>query len=107
MRHLNIKIRSNNNIYLQGGLTFLKDEKCPWRMKLKDIEIFFYDKKVSNIWNPRGNGWKLESSDRITIECYNPDKTPPFWCGCQTINLTSNHGGRISQYHPQRTGSSA
>ncbi len=51
----------------QGGLVFLSDKKCPWKIRLKETEIYYYDKKVKNIWNPRGNGWKLEPSDKITL----------------------------------------
>ena len=46
---------------------FLNDKKCPWKIPLKETEIFYYDKKIKNIWNPKGNGWRLESSDKITL----------------------------------------
>ena len=46
---------------------FLSDKKCPWKIPLKETEIYYYDKKVKNIWNPKGNGWRLESSEKVSL----------------------------------------
>ena len=56
-----------DNEHFQGGVVFLNDKKCPWKIPLKETEIYYYDKKIKNIWNPKGNGWRLESSDKITL----------------------------------------
>ena len=45
----------------------LSDQKCPWKIRLKETEVYYYDKKVKNIWNPRGNGWKQEPSEKISL----------------------------------------
>ena len=51
----------------QGGIVFLSDKKCPWKIPLKETEIYYYDKKVKNIWNPKGNGWRQESSEKVSL----------------------------------------
>merc|ERR1711910_182248 len=37
------------------------------------------------------------------ISCYDSHTYPPFSCGCNVLNITSNNG-RISEYHPQKLG---
>jgi hypothetical protein len=56
-------------------------------MDLESTDIYFYDKLEKNIWNPRGNGWRLEHKDAIKIQCHNPESNPVYHCGCQTIKI--------------------
>jgi hypothetical protein len=79
----------------------MTEEVCPWNIDFDDIDIYFYDKLVDNTWNPMGNGWRTETE--ISIECYNEDLYPPFSCGCNVVNITSDKG-RISEYHPHKLG---
>lgn len=79
----------------------LSEQVCPWKIDFDDTDIYFYDKLMSNPWNPVGNGWRPETG--ISIECYDPDKYPPFSCGCNVVNVSSP-GGRISEYHPNKIG---
>jgi len=71
-------------------LTFLSTEKCPVRMDLGSTKVYYYDKLEGNIWNPKGNGWKLEENHYIQIECHNPIVNPGFHCNCQTIKISAN-----------------
>ena len=80
----------------------LNEEVCPWNIDFDGTDVYFYDKLVSNPWNPHGNGWRADNG-MMTVECYDPDKYPQFSCGCSVVNVTSD-GGRISEYHPQKLG---
>ncbi|XP_059098290.1 uncharacterized protein LOC131892433 isoform X1 [Tigriopus californicus] len=84
----------------EGGILFLTQEMCPWKIDAKRTEVFFYHKKVKNTWNPIGNGWKLD--DSISINCYNPDMFPPYSCSCDKFELFSN--GNIATLHPEKIG---
>jgi len=87
-----------------GGLVLLSKDVCPWDINVDTTDVYFYDKLVENTWNPIGNGWRLEpEGGTLSIECYDASVFPPFSCGCNVVNVTSD-GGRISEYHPQKLG---
>ena len=79
----------------------MTDEICPWNINFDATDVYFYDKLVSNPWNPIGNGWRMDTG--FHISCYDSHTYPPFSCGCNVLNITSNNG-RISEYHPQKLG---
>ena len=88
----------------QGGLVLLSEKVCPWDINVDTTDVYFYDKLVENTWNPIGNGWRLEpEGGTLSIECYDASVFPPFSCGCNVVNVTSD-GGRISEYHPKKLG---
>ena len=73
---------------------------CPWEIKWFRSHRWYHDVNEPNVWNPRGNPWKVD--DSIFIHCYNEEDWPEFECGCRNINITS--GGRSKEYHPHRLG---
>ena len=79
----------------------MTDDICPWNINFDATDVYFYDKLVSNPWNPIGNGWRMDTG--FHISCYDSHTYPPFSCGCNVLNITSNNG-RISEYHPQKLG---
>lgn len=87
-----------------GGLVLLSKDVCPWDINVDTTDVYFYDKLVENTWNPIGNGWRLEpEGGTLSIECYDASVFPPFSCGCNVVNVTSD-GGRISEYHHKKLG---
>merc|ERR1712141_889202 len=84
-----------------GGIVFMTDTRCPWDINFDATDVYFYDKLMSNPWNPIGNGWRMDTG--YYVECYDADTYPPFSCGCNVLNVTSD-GGRISESHPQKLG---
>ena len=82
----------------------LSEDVCPWDINVDTTDVYFYDKLVENTWNPIGNGWRLEpEGGTLSIECYDASVFPPFSCGCNVVNVTSD-GGRISEYHHKKLG---
>ena len=79
----------------------MTDKVCPWNINFDNTDVYFYDKKQPNPWNPIGNGWRLDTG--FYVECYDSDTYPPFACGCNVFNITCD-GCRISEYHPQKLG---
>jgi len=73
---------------------------CPWQIKWFRTHRWYHDVHVPNLWNPKGNPWKLD--DTIFIHCYQEESWPEFECGCNNLRVSSE--GRVDEYHPQRLG---
>jgi hypothetical protein len=58
----------------KGGLTFLTDEICPWKIQFSKTTVFYYDRREYNTWNEQGNGWKEDEDESIDIMCYDETK---------------------------------
>lgn len=77
-------------ISFQGGFVFLTSESCPWLIEFDRTETYFYDRLSTNIWNARGNGWRLAKVGDFEIECFDERLHEAFDCGCKEVTVKSS-----------------
>ena len=66
---------------------------CPWQINFARTDVYYYDKKQPNTWNPEGNGFILDDESSVRIKCYESNmQFPAFECGCRQIKVGKIEG---------------